>query len=700
MKICYSCFKEFVGGYHVCPHCGHEEIIAPKEPIYLYPGTVLRNKKGRQYIIGEAIGAGGFGTVYKAFDTTLETVIAVKEFFISRLMTRTPGQEEVLVYRKASEEYNYRKNRFLAEARAMASCSGSQNIPAVFDYFEENNTAYIVMEYLDGIALNNYLKKKGKIGNPAAAVKIASDIGFALETLHSKKIIHRDVAPDNIYICRGKPNVIKLLDLGAAKLQDETDEVIDIVLKPGYSPPEQYEENGKIGPWSDVYALGATLYMMLTGIKPEESTNRKIEDRLLPPNAIDTTISENLSNAVMKAMAVDRHMRFKTIGEFIRAINGEKKIIPLVKERKRKTAKRVLSVLAACLLVVAFTASVTTIFDAKRGRLPKETIVIWYVSGNNQGDIVKNDDPLIKLKKQFEDNQNREKNDSHIEEGTFKNDHKELRIETKTFADSEDLLAELNNTNKKDLPDLFCCAGARGDGFKNLNLMSFSDKELTILFKGSNLLREYYHEYYGDDQRRIPIEFMFPVAFYKGETNEYCFSNLDALVSQNSKVGRSKDFRAYLESFFDERTENGRYVGRTAFEENKTDVFLTASNLYDKYTDTTPLAELYTMNFNLLIYQRENGKIPISFTNEWSIIDHTEEDDKHRDGRKKVAIAFLEKLLDEDYQKSLTMPVNENVLMGPNGKLASFCQILNGEYKTNSANAIEESFEIYKYQGE
>ena len=296
MKTCFSCFQTYGDEYSVCPHCGKQDTSLPKEPIHLMPGTVLAGR----YIVGQSIGSGGFGIVYKAWDTKFETIVAVKEFYVSRLVTRAEGLKSLIVSKKSFEEFEYRKERFLAEAKTMAKFGSHKNIPNVFEFFEENNTAYIVMELLNGIALNSYMHQLGGHIDNDFALLIANEVGNALKSLHEHNIVHRDVAPDNIYICSEKEIKIKLMDLGAAKLADNTDEVIDIILKPGYSPIEQYDHSQNIGPYTDIYALGATLYVLFTGVKPDESTNRKIHDELIPPNQLNPSVPENLSNAIMK----------------------------------------------------------------------------------------------------------------------------------------------------------------------------------------------------------------------------------------------------------------------------------------------------------------------------------------------------------------------------------------------------------------
>ena len=226
---------------------------------------------------------------------------------------------------------------------------------------------------------SSYLKQNGRIDDRDFAIEIANEVGKALISLHEAGIIHRDVAPDNIFICEGDEIRVKLLDLGAAKLADNTDKVIDIILKPGYSPVEQYDSTASIGTWTDIYALGATLYVMLTGEKPDESTNRKISDSLLSPHEIDPSIPVNLSNAVMKAMAVNRHLRFKTVEDFLKAINGEKKIISLKKEKRLRAGKRLAGIVAACLVLVLTAGMVVNVYANKKKEqgLPDAEISVW-----------------------------------------------------------------------------------------------------------------------------------------------------------------------------------------------------------------------------------------------------------------------------------------------------------------------------------
>ena len=340
MIRCLNCFNVYDDYLGLCPYCGAYGVTG-REPIDLAPGTTLSN--GR-YVIGLSVNAGGFGIVYKAWDIKLNIVIAIKEFYPSQIVTRAAGTKELIVIGKSREEFEYRKKRFLAEARNMAKFSSHNNIPNVFEYFEENNSAYIVMEFLEGNSLSEYMEKNRP--DLDLALYITNEIGNALIALHKEGIIHRDVAPDNIFICSNKDLRIKLLDFGAARLTDGDDDVRDIILKPGYAPTEQYDQDEirTLDERSDIYALGATLYYMLTGVKPDESTNRKEQDDLVEPNLINPDIPENINNAVMKAMAIQRHLRFNSVDEFLKAVGGAKKVIPLRLEKRRRKIKQQVSV--------------------------------------------------------------------------------------------------------------------------------------------------------------------------------------------------------------------------------------------------------------------------------------------------------------------------------------------------------------------
>ena len=382
MKRCNYCFDEYNDGFDVCPHCGYVDGDGAQELYHLYPGTILNGR----YIVGQVLGFGGFGITYKVWDNNLKTVWAIKEYYPSGLVNRTPGTKDVNVFSgNRLKAYNHGLMRFLDEARSMAKFSSHKNIINVIEYFEENNTAYIVMEFLDGITLSEFLK--GNRMDVESSVEVIHHICSALKDVHKMGIIHRDVSPDNIFLCTN--GVVKLIDFGAARFSSDEEQQRTIILKPGFAPPEQYEKVNIQGAWTDIYAVGATLYYMITGVKPEESTNRKIADNLPAPHKIDETIPEYIGNTVMQAMAIDRHMRFATILDFEKGLNQETKILPIDTQIKRRKLRRLVGLAAAFLIVTVSSSLFYFNWDRQRQAetLPDASISIaFFVTGNTEFD--------------------------------------------------------------------------------------------------------------------------------------------------------------------------------------------------------------------------------------------------------------------------------------------------------------------------
>jgi serine/threonine protein kinase len=384
MIRCENCFCEYDDNFDICPQCGHVKGSAAEEAYQLTPGILLSNR----YIVGLVLGFGGFGITYKAWDTKLETVVAIKEYYPGGLVNRIPGTKVVILFTgKRKNDYDYGRVRFLDEAKNMAKFNSHKNIVNVIEYFEENNTAYIVMEYLEGIALNKYLHQNGDKLDVNTSVTIALNICSALKAIHNAGIIHRDISPDNIFICTN--NVIKLIDFGAARFSLNEDKKMTIILKPGFAPPEQYENINEQGPWTDIYALGASLYLMITGTKPEESTNRRICDTLVPPNKLDPSIPININNTIMKAMALDKFIRFSNIDDLIKALQGEKKVITLANEKKKKKRRKFLSLIAAALILMIGLSLVVHSYSEKKSAeiLNVANITVWLSIADNSSEL-------------------------------------------------------------------------------------------------------------------------------------------------------------------------------------------------------------------------------------------------------------------------------------------------------------------------
>lgn len=300
-----------------CPHCGWPR-DGENAPHQLRPGTVL----GGRYLVGRSIGQGGFGITYVGRDNRLDLKIAVKEYFPTGYANRnTQVSSDVTVTDKEQMDFIQEgKKRFLQEARTLAQFSENAGVVNVRDYFEENQTAYIIMEYLDGRDLRQCLRDSLF---PAERIfALMGPVLDALEIVHREGVIHRDISPDNIIML--KNGTLKLTDFGAARQANFADEhSVSILLKAGFAPEEQYRSKGVQGPWTDIYALCATIYKCITGITPEDSLQRGVRDELQWPSELGVSISPQQEAVLKKGLAVRREERFQSIGELKQALSPE-----------------------------------------------------------------------------------------------------------------------------------------------------------------------------------------------------------------------------------------------------------------------------------------------------------------------------------------------------------------------------------------
>lgn len=369
-ELCMNCFS-VKGQYEVCPFCGYVEGTPPEQPHYLTPGTIL----GNHFIVGTVIGVGGFGITYKCFDTTLGVAVAVKEFYPAGLVNRSPGESRVgLLSGDKKEQYGQQLRRFLMEAQSVAQFGKARDIVNVYDFFEENGTAYIIMEYIDGVLLKDYLEKWGAL-DPDTAMSIIMPIIEAVKKIHSKGIIHRDISPDNIFI--SNEDSIKIFDFGTARLNDSKEGMAgEQVIKVGYSALEQYRDKSRQGFFTDVYSVGAILYQMLTGVKPMESTEREFKDDLKSPMQLGVKINANVDRAVMEALAVRPEFRFQGIQQFEEALLSKRIAeYPAEKLRKRKRRRNwMISLSVATAMTIAVSVGLYSTILKPENRIFDSTI--------------------------------------------------------------------------------------------------------------------------------------------------------------------------------------------------------------------------------------------------------------------------------------------------------------------------------------
>ncbi|MBP3899934.1 MAG: protein kinase, partial [Blautia sp.] len=324
MKLCPSCLKQIEDHAYTCPYCGYEDCSTLQISYYLPAGTILNNR----YYIGKTLGHGGFGITYIGKDTVLDRTVAIKEYYPTGLASRGMDSTTVESYGgEFGEQFHSGLDRFMAEAKKLAEFGPGQGIVQIHDCIRANNTGYIIMEYLRGCTIKD-LVKKGRTYTFADASYILAPVLDTLNVVHSHDIIHRDIAPDNIFITdEGK---IRLIDFGAAHYAEKNvDKTVSVVLKHGFAPEEQYKTHPRLGPWTDIYGISATLYFMVTGKKPVSSIDRMPDDVLTPPSAFNTSITPEQEAVILKGMAVRAEDRYQSAKEMKNAIlrcrEGEKK---------------------------------------------------------------------------------------------------------------------------------------------------------------------------------------------------------------------------------------------------------------------------------------------------------------------------------------------------------------------------------------
>lgn len=317
--ICYGCFQEKPDGSLVCPHCGFN--AEEEQPFLALPmGTLLNGR----YMTGKVLGVGGFGITYLGYDLTLEIKVAIKEYMPSGLATRHSDKYSVALTGRGQADYQSGMERFLDEARILAKLQNTPNIVSVQNYFKENNTAYFVMEYIDGMSLKAYIASQGGKIPYDQALTILMPVMQALTQVHALNLTHRDISPDNISITSKGES--KLLDFGAARFSIGDEKSVSVILKHGYAPEEQYSGKGNQGPWTDVYAMGATLYRCVTGELPPDSIMRVHNDTLKKPSELGISLPPYVEQSILKALAVKAEDRFPTMAAFIEGLTGKNQV--------------------------------------------------------------------------------------------------------------------------------------------------------------------------------------------------------------------------------------------------------------------------------------------------------------------------------------------------------------------------------------
>lgn len=320
---CFRCMKPTHG--YPCPHCGYDPATRPAPEYALRPGTILNGK----YVLGAVLGQGGFGITYIGWDLYLECPVAIKEYYPAGQVVRDSAASTRLQWLSTPQSHTARQEgqtTFLKEARKMSRVRDIPQVVHVQELFQENDTAYIAMDYVDGRTLTDFLLETGPMTWEQAAPVFLPAIR-AMAEVHRAGIIHRDLSPDNLMLQSN--GMIRLLDLGAAKdIQINSGTSSMQVAKRGFSPPEQYTQRGGTGPWSDVYAMGATLYYALTGEIPPHAIDRLDEDGLRWDLPQLQALPSRVLSALKHALVLNRKDRIQDMDQLLEELSQEKRRSP------------------------------------------------------------------------------------------------------------------------------------------------------------------------------------------------------------------------------------------------------------------------------------------------------------------------------------------------------------------------------------
>lgn len=273
-----------------------------------------------RYRVDRVLGEGGFGVTYQVTDLKENRIAAMKEYMPADIAYRRAHSKEVLPKSDSVEAYQRFRDKFLDEARIIYRFRGHPNIIDVNHLFYDNNTAYYVMEYINGKDLDKHLKERGGRISWNELQPIMGQVAAALQEVHRSDMIHCDISPDNIFLLDG--GMVKLIDFGAAKsvLHGQSSMIL---LKRGFAPPEQLYSGGNLGPWTDVYAMAVTIYRACTGKMPPTAEDRLVSDQTVWPSqmGIDAP-SAQWEPVLRKAMSLRWEDRYQDVGVFWQALTA------------------------------------------------------------------------------------------------------------------------------------------------------------------------------------------------------------------------------------------------------------------------------------------------------------------------------------------------------------------------------------------
>jgi len=384
-RRCLGCMR-IKGPGEVCEHCGYRE-GTPNAPHQLAAGAVLKE----QYRIGRVLGQGGFGITYLGWDLYLDIPVAIKEYYPSGMVMRDTAVTMAVTDVTGDEDgrFHHSRDRFMREAKMLARFSQMDEVVQVKNFFLANNTAYIVMEYVEGITLKQYVKDRGGKIAPKEAFSILRPVIRTLSKVHKTGIIHRDISPENIMML--PEGGAKLLDfgavrsVGAASTDKELTKSTEAILKQGYAPLEQYQKKGSLGPWTDVYAMCGTLYYCMTGTVPPDAPARVLGYEELDLSTI-AGLTERQRQALQHGMELRAENRTADMQSLYEELfppaqpapqpQPEPEVVPEPRKKAKKSSSGWILTLAAVVAVVALGLAVWRGLTGPEEALPGSQVEI------------------------------------------------------------------------------------------------------------------------------------------------------------------------------------------------------------------------------------------------------------------------------------------------------------------------------------
>jgi len=371
---CMGCMKEHDDSRGICPYCGYINGTAVSEPYFLLPGTIVDSR----FIIGKVLGNGSSTITYIGYDNQNNRKVVIREYMPVQYANRMVGTTDVVPYDgERGDRYEKGLRRFIEEFEQAYELNNSlDGVADIYECFIENNTAYIIMEHVDGVSLEDLVKKTGRI-NCNDVVQIMLPVLNSIDIIHSQGCFYYDITPDTIVMTRDRK--VKLIGMGVKNNEGYAGNNQNS-MKKGFSAEELYRKNGSVGAWTDLYAIAATIYYAITGVIPQDSLERKENDRLTDPSVMGVKITKHKENALMNALNIYMEDRTKSVKIFAEALSGQRRTDRIIVTKKkedtgkwnRKTKVLVTSFVAVALVLVGLIA---LIFGLKEFSSKKKEMV-------------------------------------------------------------------------------------------------------------------------------------------------------------------------------------------------------------------------------------------------------------------------------------------------------------------------------------